>query len=97
MDLRPYLKRGDRVRIDYGIFTIPIEGGFRAPIEGYDDLEDIDQDTHLVKDDPPRFTKMFLQLDRPWPGPLKTQRLWKSTSSSLCGHEIHQHQKLGKL
>jgi hypothetical protein len=68
-DLRAYLKRGDRIRIDYGIFTIPIEGGFRAPIEGYDDLEDIDPDTHLVKDDPPRFTKMFLPLDRPWPWP----------------------------
>lgn len=69
VDLRTYLKRGDRIRIDYGIFTIPIEGGFRAPIEGYDDLEDIDPDTHLVKDDPPRFTKMFLPLDRAWPWP----------------------------
>ena len=69
VDLRDYLKRGDRIRVDYGIFTIPIEGGFRAPIDGYDDLEDIDPDTHLVKDDPPRFTSMFLPLDRPWPWP----------------------------
>ena len=71
-DLTVHLKRGDRIRVGMGIFTIPIDGGFRRPDPDLDNLEpggDVDPDTGLVKADPPRFNHLFLPLGRPWAVP----------------------------
>ena len=72
VDLTSHLKRGDRIRIGMGIFKIPTEGGFRRPDPDLDNMAtipnggDVDPDTGLVKDAPPRFNHLFLPMDRPW-------------------------------
>ena len=73
VDLSTKLKRGDRIRVGMGIFTIPVEGGFRSPDPDLDNMDsihnggDVDPDTGLVKAEPPRFNHLFLPLGRPWP------------------------------
>ena len=87
VDLTSHLKRGDRIRIGMGIFKIPTEGGFRRPDPDLDNMAtipnggDVDPDTGLVKDAPPRFNHLFLPMDRPWAIPNEEQiKVYKISS-----------------
>ena len=102
VDLSSLLKRGDRIRVGMGIFTIPTEGGFREPDIDLDNMDstfnggDVDPDTGLVKADPPRMNHMFIPLGRAWPTPTQEDLKMYKLNSRRPGSDQPATSALGK-